>query len=206
MFLYEENYYDAVRLYVELSKLYDKTTETDKINSIYLKIADIFMNMKQSSYKGSEDVDFIKKVDEQLKSWYDSRFSIAQGYYDKANMSNEGYTKIGKFLCDNHNFVLCIESYEKLEDVKESKGLIIEAQRNGAVYYFEKAGESYKSLSQLAKDEGDWNLITENFNNSVEFLEKSKNFYKKLRDYKKLRKIQKIERQLKRYKKTLGLK
>lgn len=205
MFLYEDNYYDAIRLYLLLTKNYDKNTEIDKINAIYLKIADIFINMKESKYLGTEDDSFNKKINEKLKKWYDIRFDIAQEYYDKANMAQEGYLKIGNYLCTTNNFDLATSSYESLEDSKYSKKMINKCLKVGAVYYFEETVDSYKKLSKLASNDGDWNLITKNFNNAVKSVEESKKYYKKLKDYKKLRQIQKIKRRLKKYKKSLGL-
>ncbi len=205
MFLYEDNYYDAIKLYLLLVKEYDKDTETDKINAIYLKIANIFINMKETRYLGTEDDEFNKKIDAKLKKWYEIRFDIAQEYYDKAGMSEEGYLKLGNYLCKNEKFNEGITFYEKMSDSESSGKLIKSCQKSGAVYYFEKMVESYKKLSKLASEDGDWDLITENFNNSVKFAKESKVFFKKLRNYKKLRQIQKIERRLKRYKKSLGL-
>ncbi len=205
MYLYEDNYYDAIRLYLLLTKNYDKNTEIDKINAIYLKIADIFINMKESKYLGTEDDSFNKKINEKLKKWYNIRFDIAQEYYNKANMSQEGYLKIGNSLCITNNFDLAISSYESLEDSKYSKKMIKKCLKAGAVYYFEETVNSYKKLSKLASNDGDWNLITKNFNSAMKSVEESKKYYKKLKDYKKLRQIQKIKRRLKRYKKSLGL-
>jgi len=205
MFLYEKNYYDSIRLYIILTKQYDKESEISKINAVYITIANIFMNMEEVTYHNTDDEVFKKKINEKLKNWYEFRFDIAQEYYDKANMTQEGYLKLGSFLCNNNLFDLGILSYEKLENKKDSKKMVKKCLKEAGSYNFEKAGVAYKNLVQLAKDEGDWDLITKNFNDSLKFIKESKKYYKRLRDYKKVRKIQKIERGLRRYKKRLGL-
>jgi tetratricopeptide (TPR) repeat protein len=134
MYLYEDNYYDAIRLYILLTKKYDKNTEIDKINAIYLKISDIFIHMKETKYIGTEDEDFNSKINKKLKKWYEIRFDIAQEYYDKANMTQEGYKNIGNYLCSNNNFDLGLDFYKKLEDLNNSKKMIKECQKLGAEY------------------------------------------------------------------------
>ena len=94
---------------------------------------------------------------------------------------------------------------KQIEDEKQKKALIKKCQKTAADYNFQKLSENYRNFIQLVKDDGDWDLITQNFNNSVLHAESSQKYYKILRDYKKLKKIKRVQRKLKSYKKSLGI-